>query len=110
METQYNKTFTLDGATHTLAQWAEIYGIEASLLHNRISHGLTFEEAINRPCEKRERLLTFKGETKSMSQWAKESGIPYSTLRSRLNNLHWTVEKALTTPAEGYYWDRTGGK
>lgn len=92
-----NLTFTYKGITHTLAEWSEIYGINASTLHDRVMRlGYSFEEAITKPMPKIIRSLTYKGKTQSLIDWSKELNIPYGTLKSRLNKLHWTVEEALT--------------
>lgn len=40
-------------------------------------------------------LLTYKGETKSMAEWSEVTGIKYHTLKRRINNLGWSVERAL---------------
>lgn len=92
-----NLTFTYKGITHTLAEWSEIYGINAYILHDRVRRlGYSFEEAISKPMPKIIRSLTYKGKTQSLIDWSKELNIPYGTLKSRLNKLHWTVEEALT--------------
>lgn len=92
-----NLTFTYKGITHTLAEWSEIYGTNASTLHDRVMRlGYSFEEAITKPMPKIIRSLTYKGKTQSLIDWSKELNIPYGTLKSRLNKLHWTVEEALT--------------
>jgi len=92
-----NLSFTYKGITHTLAEWSEIYGINASTLHDRVMRlGYSFEEAISKPMPKIIRSLTYKGKTQSLIDWSKELNIPYGTLKSRLNKLHWTVEEALT--------------
>lgn len=43
-------------------------------------------------------LITYNGETKTMKDWARFYGINYKTLMKRINELHWDIEKALTTP------------
>lgn len=43
-------------------------------------------------------LLFFRGKSQSIAQWAEETGIGYYALRSRINQYHWPIEKALTTP------------
>lgn len=92
-----NLTFTYKGITRTLAEWSEIYGTNASTLHDRVMRlGYSFEEAITKPMPKIIRSLTYKGKTQSLIDWSKELNIPYGTLKSRLNKLHWTVEEALT--------------
>ena len=46
------------------------------------------------------RHLTYNGKTQTVAQWSRETGICYQTLACRLNELHWDVEKALTTPVK----------
>lgn len=102
-----NKLITYNGETHTVTQWAEIYGLSVDSLFKRIEiYGFSFEEAIKTPCEKRERKITYKGKTQNLKQWAEELRIPYYALRSRLNKLHWTVSKAFETPYSSFFWDR----
>ena len=43
-----NKTYTLDGETHTIAEWSEITGIPYSTLYMRLYNGWCFEDAIQR--------------------------------------------------------------
>ena len=43
-------------------------------------------------------LLTYNNKTETMSNWAKIVGLPYNCLFHRIHDLHWTVDKALTTP------------
>jgi hypothetical protein len=38
------------------------------------------------------------GKTLTMIEWSELLKIPYDTLRARLNNYHWSIDKALTTP------------
>lgn len=55
---------------------------------------MEFQNNNRRNCVK----ITYNGETKSLSEFAKQKGIKYTTLWRRLNVLHWSVEKALSTP------------
>lgn len=48
-------------------------------------------------------LITFNGETKTMSQWARAVGLSPKTLARRINDKHWSIEKALTTPLMKHY-------
>lgn len=45
-------------------------------------------------------MLTFQGKTQTISEWAKEIGVGATTLLSRIDKRGWSVEKALTTPAD----------
>ena len=48
------------------------------------------------------RKITYKGETKSLRGWARTIGITHRTLSARLDR-GWSLEKALTTPANQAY-------
>ena len=49
------------------------------------------------------RPVTHNGETKTISQWAESLGMPYNTLFNRLTRLHWSPDRALTTPPKPSY-------
>lgn len=42
--------------------------------------------------------ISFNNKTQSLVRWSEELNIPDNVLWARLNQLHWTVEKALTYP------------
>lgn len=44
------------------------------------------------------RVLDLNGKSQTLSEWAKELNIPNTTIISRLDDLDWSVEKALTKP------------
>lgn len=44
------------------------------------------------------RWYTHEGETLTLAGWSERLGIPYFTLRTRLDQLGWTVDRALSTP------------
>lgn len=46
------------------------------------------------------KLLTFQGKTMSIGKWARALGVSDQTLRSRIGKLGWSVEEALSTPAD----------
>lgn len=58
------------------------------------------EQANNR---RNNRLLTFRGDTHTLTEWAAITGISLYTLNSRLNQLGWSVERALSTPVKAQY-------
>lgn len=53
------------------------------------------EQASNR---RSNRILELNGEGHTMTEWAEITGIKRLTIKARLDDLHWSVEKALTTP------------
>jgi hypothetical protein len=44
------------------------------------------------------RLIPFNGATRTLAEWAEVTGLERFTISNRLDNLHWSVEKSLTTP------------
>ena len=90
---------------HTLKEWSDIFGISYTLLEARIKAGKSLEEALF-SSEKRERIITYQNQSYNLRQWSEILKIPYYCLRSRLNTLHWTVEKAFSTPYGGSQDDK----
>jgi len=56
-----NKLIEYKGTTHTIAEWADIIGVNRSNIHNRLHNGWTIEEALTIP--KGERRVTYKNGT-----------------------------------------------
>lgn len=46
------------------------------------------------------RLLGFRGESMIAEDWAIRTGIPSVRIRARIDNLGWSVERALTEPID----------
>lgn len=88
-------------------EWALANGYKEELTIDRIDSDKNYEPSNcqwitlseNSKKTKQNIYLTYNGKTQSRADWAKECNINLSTLRERLNNLGWSVEKALTTPA-----------
>lgn len=55
------------------------------------------------------RLIAYRGRKLTLEAWAAETKIPQATLRARLDRLGWTVERALSTPADPRF-ARGGGR
>lgn len=91
-----------NGERHTVAEWAELYGLDKdTLLYNLRKNGFSLEQALSVNGKKRERLITYRGKTQNLRAWSEELNIPYFCLRSRLNTMKWSVEKAFTTEYNG---------
>jgi hypothetical protein len=54
------------------------------------------EQANNR---RSSNLLTYQGKTQTLAAWCEELGLKHSTVVMRLTRYHWSVTKALSTPA-----------
>ena len=87
-------------------EWAMVNGYSDHFTIDRIDVNGNYEPCNCRWVTQKEQsnnktnnhFLTYMGKTQTMSQWAEELGINSSTLESRINQYHWDVEKALTTP------------
>ena len=44
--------------------------------------------------------IEFNGVVHTRQEWSEITGIKYTTIRNRLDNMHWTVDKALTVGAK----------
>lgn len=42
-------------------------------------------------------VISFNGESHTRQEWSEITGIKYTTIRNRIDNLGWSVERALTT-------------
>lgn len=100
------KTLTYQGETLTYQEWSERSGIPLVNLSVRIAKGWSASEALNTPIGPRYKTkrtpnlaLTYNGQTRTFGQWAIYTGIPEASLRQRIHK-GWSVEKALTTPAQ----------
>lgn len=94
-------TFTWNGKTQTLSQWAKDLAIPYKVLSSRIyRHKWTLDKVFSTPAVPRNevRMITWNGKTQTITEWAAEVGICRETLEARLNKPYWTVEEALTKP------------
>jgi hypothetical protein len=92
-------------------KWAEQNGYQSGLTIERIDNNGNYEpsnctwiplkeQATNR---RSSHFVTFKGETHTITEWSEIIGINRRTLSGRINTLHWSIEKALTTPPSKRY-------
>jgi hypothetical protein len=87
----------LNGERRPLQEWADLLGINASAIHQRLRKGWTDERALTTPTD-RVRRIEWNGETKTIGEWAKVLGISRTLLHQRLGSMGWSVQKAFTTP------------
>lgn len=97
------ETFTHNGETRTIIEWARIVGIRPDKLYRRIKKlGWSLDDAL-KPQRRRRPAHTLRWMTaetpdgtvtKPMSEWAAERGIPMSTISRRLGR-GWTDTQAL---------------
>jgi len=99
-----SRLITCDGVTKTLAEWAELTGIGASVIDTRLARGWEVSDALTalagNPRNRRTtHWITYEGETKSIAEWAELKGLDYGCLKSRITKLGWTIERAMMTPS-----------
>ena len=86
-------------------QMAKYWGISSAQLHNRLSSGLSLEEALTKPTSsrgkyKKREVVDHKGYSyRSVAQMARSYGISSITLHERLKR-GWSIEESLTTPVD----------
>ena len=102
-EQSYNRTdshlITYKGETKCLAEWEKQLGIDHRTILARLNNGWTVEQALFTPLNNHLTKISYNNQTHTLTEWATITNISVHTLYSRLKILHWSIEKALTTPA-----------
>lgn len=90
-----NVWVTYHGKRIQVIELCEELGRDAKVIRERLHRGEDIHSAlrVNRLAD-----ITYKGKTQNLVEWAKEMGLPRTTLQSRMNELGWSVDKAMTTP------------
>lgn len=76
-------TYTYNGETHCLKEWAKILGVKVELLRGRIRRGKSFEEAISGDIYGRQILIN--GEYKTVKEWCVYFGLKPGSVYSRIH-------------------------
>lgn len=88
---------TFNGETRTASEWAARLGISRSGLMSRFERGWPIEKALT---AKPPSQIEFEGEKLTLSEWARRIGVNRQTLFARINQMGWSVERALTEPLQ----------
>lgn len=95
---------TVDGVTHTVAEWSRITGIKAGTIQQRLYKGWNPKEAVYTPTidpavAAKKHYITVDGETHSLTEWEQIKGLTPGAINSRLK-MGWDELKAVTTPIQ----------
>lgn len=96
----------LEKGFENFKKWSLENGYAENLTIDRIdNHGIycpencrwvgAYEQANNKSNNHK---ITFRGKTHGINEWSRIIGIPRECLKDRLLKLHWSIERALTTP------------
>lgn len=103
---QNNKSDTIliehNGQRLSLKQWSKVIGISHTAMRERYLKGgdpsVILGPVRGAKRTGRARLLSLGKDTRSVQAWAKVIGISAPSLRKRIDELGWTLERALTQP------------
>lgn len=95
------KRHECNGASRTLAEWAEVTGISVTAIKTRLRRGMSLEAALSTPMAAPKR-CEYNGESRTLAEWAAVVGIPAGTIRSRLK-YGWPIEQAMTVPINDHH-------
>ena len=92
--------YEIDGVSHTVREWAEIYKINPQNIYNRIAKGMDPVTAITMPKSGRRRTMyEWHGKMMDVEDLAKIGGVSETAIRERLKN-GWDIEDAVTKPTK----------
>ena len=90
-----NIPYTMNGETHTLSEWCDIYNVPFDRVRQRVrTLGWDLEKALRASNKRDIKYATINGITKPIYQWADEAGVNRETVRQRLAH-GYSVEDAL---------------
>jgi len=92
-----NRIVEYKGQEYTLAELADLKGINRATLAQRLDNGMTVERALNTRINFDYILVEHKGKTKLLKQWCEHLGLPYKTIHARVSR-GWEPKKALLKP------------
>jgi hypothetical protein len=90
--TRVNRRITIDGVTRCVTEWAEVCGIDSSIIQTRLQKGWDEKLAVTAPIgvrihERRDtRIITINGTSRSIPEWSEATGVSIATIRRRLFN------------------------
>jgi hypothetical protein len=93
----------LGNETKTMAQWAEVIGLNTDVIHHRLTLGWSVEDSltISKLSRSKERIiLEYNGMSLGFKGWSEITGIPKKALYNRYHE-GWDVKRILTASYKG---------
>lgn len=90
----------VEGEKVRLQEVADEHGISNGALTYRVEQGMSVDDAVAQPVQKRHYTREYKGEQKSLVQLSAIAGVPPPTIQHRIVYYGWSVEKAAETPVD----------
>lgn len=82
-----NRLLSYKGDIKSLAEWAEILGVNRLYIHNRLRRGMTVEQAFDTSdCRGPRKHFVFDGMSKTISGWARHFGVDPQAFLRQFNN------------------------
>jgi hypothetical protein len=91
-----NFMLTINGITHCLSEWCEIYNISHQVFQSRIKHGWSEERAITEKIHIKAKQYFFNGESKTLDEWCGLYGLKKESVRMRMVR-GYSLQEALET-------------
>lgn len=96
------RTYTHEGQTKTLREWADHLGMGYNTLYQRVAQkGWTIADALARP-ERKAKTFLYDGKECTVREISEATGIEYKTLHARLINYGWSVDRAVSEKIREY--------
>ena len=97
-----NTKFTINGCTHTVTEWCDLFNINSNLVLDRLNIGWDINTALSKKSKGKYKWITYKNETYCINEWARKLGLSKDTIKCRLK-LGWDLEDVFNIP---YKFDR----
>lgn len=104
---KYNNVWlTYKGEQRLLTDLAKENSMQQRTLKQRVDSGVSVEDAVTKPVFKPPEYL-FRGEMLTLVKIAKIIGMNVNTLKVRVGKLGWSLEKAINTPVDKRFKNKT---
>lgn len=98
-----NKPITINGETKNLYAWLAEFGMDYSTYAYRVRHGMSEQEALTTPRNRKQnhQNFTINGKSQSFDEWLRENKVSRTTFYRRVEQ-GWSEEDAMSVPPKEY--------